>query len=332
MKSMKMFYIALAMIGLILFTAACGGDTNDSQDEADTTENTETENTENEEAASEERTLTDAVGNEVTIPADPQNIIASYLEDYLVALDVTPAAQWSVQGGESVQGYLQDSLGDVPTIPYDLPLESVASFEPDLLLMDSAGMVEGNKYDQYSRIAPTYVVGEAQNNDWRTELERVGEVLGKEDEAAQILEDYEQNVEETKTAVQDAIGDDSIAAIWLVGNTFYVVNDQLSAGDVLYNDLGVTAPNVVQEIANSSESNWSEISLEKLAQLDADHIILINDDGEGSEMLQDEIWQNIPAVQNGNIYEYASEDSSWLYTGPIANEMMLEDIKESLVE
>lgn len=332
MKLNKWFYIAIAMFGLILFASACSGEGDSADEQEDTQSEETTDDTQDAEEASGERTLTDAVGNEVTVPEDPQNIIASYLEDYLVALDVTPAAQWSVQNGESVQGYLQDSLGDVPTIPYDLPLETVASFEPDLILMDSAGMVEGNKYDQYSRIAPTYVVGEAENNDWRDEFNRVAEVLGKQDKAEQVMEDYEQKVEETKSALKEAIGDESVAALWLTGGTFYVVNDQLSSGDVLYNDLEVPAPNVVQEIADSSDSNWSEISLEKLAQLDADHIFLLNGDGEGAEALQDDIWQNIPAVEKGNVYEYNSNESSWLYTGPVANTQILEDIQESLVE
>ncbi|KHE70494.1 ABC transporter substrate-binding protein [Halobacillus sp. BBL2006] len=326
MKSFKFIYIALTLMALLMM-AACGSDNEDTS--------TDEENQGTEEADSNdggERTVTDAMGHEVTVPEEPKRVIASYLEDYLVALDIKPVAQWSVSDGASVQGYLQDSLEDVPTLPHDLPLETVASFEPDLLLMDSAGMVEGNKYDQYSKIAPTYVVGEAENNDWREELKRVGEVFGKEEEAAQVLEDYEQKAAETKEQVQSSIGDESVAAIWLVGNTFYVVNDQLSAGDVLYNDLDITKPNVVKEIAEKSTSNWSEISLEKLAQLDADHIFLINSDGEGAEKLQDDIWKNIPAVKNGNIYEYAEDKSSWLYTGPVANTMMLEDIKGQLVK
>lgn len=326
MKSFKFFYIALALLAL-LFAAACGSDNGDTSSEEESQETEETGSSE-----SGERTVTDAMGHEVTVPEEPKRVIASYLEDYLVALDIKPVAQWSVSDGASVQGYLQDSLKDVPTLPHDLPLETVASFEPDLLLIDSAGMVEGNKYEQYSKIAPTYVVGEAENNDWREELKRVGEVFGKEEEAAQVLEEYEKKVEETKGQVQESIGDESVAAIWLVGNTFYVVNDQLSAGDVLYNDLGITKPNVVKEIADNSSQNWSEISLEKLAQLDADHIFLINSDGEGAEKLQDDIWQNIPAVKNGNIYEYTADKTSWLYTGPVANTMMLEDIKEKLVK
>ncbi|WP_409251701.1 iron-hydroxamate ABC transporter substrate-binding protein [Bacillus sp. SCS-153A] len=322
----RYMYITSLLLALGLVTA-CGNDENNSASQTNEGQSDST----NEEAQNE-RTVTDAMGHELTIPAQPQRVIASYLEDYLVALGITPAAQWSVADGATVQGYLQDSLADVPTIPYDLPLETVTSFEPDLIIMDSAEMVEGNKYDQYSRIAPTYVIGTEQNNDWRDELQKIGEVFGKEEEAANVLEEYEQKVAETKEGLKASINDESIAAIWLVGNTFYIVNDALSSGDVLYNDLGVTPPNVVQEISDNSTANWSEISLEKLAELDADHIFLINSDGNGAEALQDDIWQNIPAVKNGNIYEYSAGDSSWLYTGPIANTKMLEDINESLIK
>ncbi len=329
MKQKKFRYVVGTMLAFSLFASACGNENGDTTTETEEqTQNTE----ENAENTNTERTVTDALGHEVTIPADPQKVIASYLEDYLVALGITPAAQWSVGDGATVQGYLQDSLADVPTIPYDLPLETVTSFQPDLIIMDSADMVEGTKYDQYNKIAPTFVVGTAQNNDWREELKIIGEVFGKENEATKVLEDYEQKVDALKAELDTAIGDESVAAIWLVGGTFYVVNDALSSGDVLYNDLGITLPNVVQEISNSSTANWSEISLEKLAELDADHIFLLNSDGNGAEKLSDPIWQNIPAVKNGNIYEYGAADTSWLYTGPVANTKMLEEIQASLIK
>ncbi|WP_077624403.1 iron-hydroxamate ABC transporter substrate-binding protein [Sediminibacillus massiliensis] len=327
MKKKNYLYIFASLLLCFFVLSACGNSEEDNADD----ESSNHEETSNTEETSEERILTDAMGNEVTIPANPERVLASYLEDYLVALGITPVAQWSVQDGESIQDYLQDSLEDVPTIPHDLPYETVASFDPDLIIMDSAEMVEGNKYDQYSSIAPTYVIGTEQNNDWRSEFKQVGEIFGKEEETQQVLDDYEQKAEEAKEQVHQAIGDESVAAIWLVGNTFYIVSDSLSSGDVLYNDLGLTLPNVVEEISANSTANWSEISLEKLAQLDADHIFLINSDGDGAEMLEDEIWQNIPAVKNGNIYEYGPE-SSWLYTGPVANQQMIDDVLESLAE
>jgi iron complex transport system substrate-binding protein len=323
MKLNKSFML-MGILFLVLLLAACGGN-EDSENASEDGSNEETQE-------GQARTLTDAAGNEVEIPANPENVIASYLEDYLVALDITPVAQWSVRDGEDVQDYLQDDLGDVPTIPSDLPYEAVASFEPDLLIMDSAEMVEGNKYDQYSKIAPTYVVGNEQNNEWRAELEEVAKVFGEEDKAEQVLAEYEEKAASAKEEINAAIGSDSAVALWLFSDTFYIVNENLSSGDVLYNDLGITTPNVVKEISGDSVQNWSEISLEKLAELDADHIFLANDDSEsGSKMLEDPIWQNIPAVKKGNIYEF-SGDSAWLYTGPIANSQIIDDVLESVKE
>lgn len=122
----------------------------------DTSENgAKTKDTKTEQAAEElstERILTDAMGHEVTIPAKPERIIASYLEDNLVALDITPLAQWTVNDGASIQNYLQDYLKDVPTIPYDLPFEVVTSFSPDLLVMSSAEAVEGGNTSSIQKL------------------------------------------------------------------------------------------------------------------------------------------------------------------------------------
>ncbi|WP_458121584.1 ABC transporter substrate-binding protein [Paenibacillus sp. Z6-24] len=104
-------------------------------------------------------------------------------------LGVTPVAQWSIGRGD-VQNYLQDKLKGVPAISSELPYEAVINFTPDLLLIDSAEMVAGEKYNQYAQIAPTYVVGNAQNNDWREELQSIGSALGKSDQAKQTLANY----------------------------------------------------------------------------------------------------------------------------------------------
>ncbi|WP_342514726.1 iron-hydroxamate ABC transporter substrate-binding protein [Sporosarcina sp. FSL K6-1522] len=279
-----------------------------------------------------ERTVTDAMGHEVTIPANPQHIIASYLEDNLVALGITPVAQWSVKDGAGTQAYLQEYLKDIPTIPHDLPFEVVTSFAPDLLIMNAAEAVEGSKYEQYAKIAPTYVVEVENNSDWRDKLLKVGELLGETDKAQQVLDDYEIKAAESREVIQNAVGTESAAAIWLVNNSFFIVSDNVSSGAVLYGDLGLTTPNVVKEISSTATGNWSAISLERLAELDADHIFLINSDkGNGAEMLQDPVWKNIPAVKNGHIYEYGAE-TSWLYSGAIANTQIMEDVVESLTK
>ncbi|WP_373022628.1 ABC transporter substrate-binding protein [Terribacillus halophilus] len=315
--------LLLAVFASVVFIiTGCGS--NDSSDKA---ENNASDNSE----SNQTRTMTDALGNEVEIPANPDNVIASYLEDNLVALDITPAAQWSVNNG-SPQGYLQDSLKDVPTIDSTLPFEAVASYKPDLIIMDSASMVEGDKYDQYNKIAPTYVMGTEENGDWRKELQTVGEIFGKEDKAQQVLDDYDAKAAEAKEQIQQAIGDESAAAIWLVGGKLYIVNENLSSGAVLYGDLGITVPEGVKEISEGAAANWNEVSLEQLATMDVDHLFLINsDEGDGSEILEDPLLANVPAIKEGNVYKY-DKDTSWLYTGPVANEQIVDDAVESLVE
>ncbi|WP_137744798.1 ABC transporter substrate-binding protein [Robertmurraya siralis] len=315
--------------GLLLVTLTACGETENSQSEPKENEQTELET---DAESSTERVLTDAMGNEVTVPANPERVIATYLEDHLVALGIIPVAQWSVKDGTSIQGYLQGELKDVPTIPHDLPFEAVQQFSPDLLIMDSASMVEGGKYEQYNKIAPTYVIGTEENNDWRDELLRVGEVFGKEDEAKKVLEEYDAKAKGAKEQIENKLGNPSAAAIWLVGGSFFVVSDSLSSGAVMYQDLGLQVPKVVQEISASAESNWNAISLEKLVELDAEYLFLINSDSaSGSSALNEALWKNIPAVKAGNVFEF-TPDESWLYTGAIANGQIIDNILKSIVK
>lgn len=272
-------------------------------------------------------TFTDAMGNEVTVPENPQRVIGSYLEDYLVALGVTPVAQWTV-GNDSDQAYLQDKLAEVPRINYDLPFEDVLSFEPDLLLMDSNSMVEGDKYDQYSKIAPTYVVTNGEDVTWRERLTDIAKVLHKEEQAAQLEADYDDLVAATKETYADQIQGKSIAVLWVVNNSVFMVSETKSSGQLLYHELGFKVPSLVSEISESATADWSAVSLEKLAELDAYYLILVNSD-KGADFFSEQVWQNLDAVKNNHLWEFGPE-SSWLYNGPIAYTKMIEDIQSKL--
>ncbi|THF84596.1 iron-hydroxamate ABC transporter substrate-binding protein [Cohnella fermenti] len=335
MKQQKSKKIALAAVGILAISTilgACGNDNNNNAASSPSASapaaSTSAAPSASAPAAAADRTVTDGLGHEVTVPANPQRVIASYLEDNLVALGVTPVAQWSVSNG--IQDYLQGSLKDVPTISYDLPYEEVASFTPDLIIVGSATTVEGDKYDSYSKIAPTYVVGDEANNNWRDSLLAVGKVLGKDAEAQKALDDYDAKAKDAKEKLQAAVGGQSAAALWLVGKSFFLVGQDLSAGAVLYGDLGLTPPSLVAELSSSAAS-WNAVSLEKLATLDADHLFLINSDGEASEELKSAIWQNLPAVKNGHVYEFAA-NTSWLYSGPIANGQIIDNVLDSLAK
>ncbi|WP_155593381.1 ABC transporter substrate-binding protein [Lysinibacillus cavernae] len=311
----NVFLAGILIISILL--AACGEQPSSSADKT------------NEESSN--RVLTDSIGHEVTIPKNPQRIIAPYLEDHLVALGIKPVAQWSVKGGTSIQNYLQDSLKDIPTIEFDLPFEAVTSFNPDLVVIGSPETAEGEKYEQYSKIAPTYVMG-TEDNNWRNKLLKVGEIFNQTDRAKEVLAHYDQFAKEAKEEIDQKVGNPSATVIWNMNNTIYMVSDTASSGVVLYEDLGLQAPMLVKEVSASAAGNWSPVSLEKFVQIDADYLFVINSDRAGSsELLNDPLLANIPAIKKGHVYEF-DQSSSWLYSGAIANRQIIQNVLDSIAK
>jgi iron complex transport system substrate-binding protein len=328
----RFMFLFISLVVMSLCLAACGEGNNTGSTSNASGSNTSDKATTGTETpgVATERTLTDPLGHEVKVPVNPERIIASYLEDYLVTLGVKPVAQWSVANG--IQDYLQNELTGIPTIPYDMPYEVVASHNPDLIIMGSSNTIEGDKYAQYAKIAPTYVLGDEINNDWRKALLKVGEILDKSKEAQKALDDYDAKAAEAKAKIQKVTGGTkSAAAIWLINKKFFIVGDNVSSGSVLYQDLGVTVPESVKKISNS-KANWNPISLEEMAQMDADYIFLINSDqADGAEALQDAVWKSIPAVANGDVFQF-DKTSTWLYYGATANSQTIDNIVNSIVK
>ena len=312
----KLFTIssALLMLGLL---SACSPSSSTTEETASSTTT----------ADNGTHTVTDTLGHSVEVPNQPKRIIGSYLEDYLIALGETPVAQWTVGSG-SIQDYLQEDLKDIPTISYDLPYENVLSFEPDLLLISSSATVEGGKYEQYSKIAPTYVVKNGTDVTWEEQLQDIGKVLNKEDKAKEIIQDYQDYAKETREALSDKINGKTAAVLWVTNNSAFMVSENRSSGRIVYEDLQFGVPSLVEEVSKEATSDWSAVSSEKLAELDADYIILVNSD-EQAAMFNEPTWQNLKAVKADQVFEFGPT-SSWLYNGPIASRQMIDDIKAEL--
>ena len=313
----KSLTLALSM-STVFALAACGGNEDNDPSATDSTSD------------SGPRVMTDALGNEVEIPENPERILGSYLEDYLVTLGETPVAQWSVANGTQV--YLEDQLEDVPTISSELPPEEVASFDPDLILVGEETQVESGLYEQYDQIAPTFVLGDEVTNDWRKALAKIGEILGKTEEADQALADYEALVDDTKEDIQAVIGEDKVAALWYVADTYYAVSPTQSSGATLFEDLELNPANVNANLPEDNVAQWNPVTLESLAELDADHLILVNStESTIDDILNDPVWANVPAVTKNQVYD-VSRESTWLYTGIQAHTQTVQQAKELLTQ
>ncbi|WP_099157227.1 iron-hydroxamate ABC transporter substrate-binding protein [Virgibacillus ndiopensis] len=306
---------------LALIVSACGNDDTKSDD---TDKNTDKE-------TPSEVTLDSKMG-EVTIPANVERVIAPYHEDALLALGVTPVAKWAI--GTSVQDYLEPQLEDVPKIEWNLPLEKVLERTPELIILESNLDSYEGSIEDYQKISDaTYVMTEEVTNDWRKQVELFGKMLGKEDKAKEVLNNYDEKVANAKEKLNESIGNETVAAIWVAGNKFYLFEKNRHSAEVLYSELGINQPEFVKSLGKADLAQWNALSMEKLSELKADHIFLLALEGEqGIETLENsKVWQSIPAAQNDHVY-IMNDPSFWTNKGLIASEKTIDAVVDTLIK
>ncbi|WP_055108576.1 ABC transporter substrate-binding protein [Paenibacillus ihumii] len=280
------------------------------------------------EAQSGERTFKDDLGHEIQVPERPQRVFAPYLEDSLLKLGVKPVAQWS--NGNLGHGYLQGELQDVPKLDFSggaPSSEVLLSYEPDLIVLHTANYAGDGVYENYSKIAPTYVFNNAAG-DVEKSLEILGELLGKTEEAKQALESYQQKVDEAKAAIEKNAPGKKVAIIRFAAKGVSLMGGNYFCGYVLNQQLGIEMTKLTEN------ENSLNLSLEILPELDADYIFVINAYGQGTErmkeMTESSIWKSIPAVQQGHVHEVS--DEYWLGSGLIAYEKIIDDVVKLMAE
>ncbi|WNS46229.1 ABC transporter substrate-binding protein [Paenibacillus sp. MMS20-IR301] len=334
----RKFIWTIVLILAMSALAACGADNNAGDANAAQTGNAagqaqagtapaETGN----EAASESatRTVTGEFGD-VEIPVNPQRVAGIYVEDYLKALGVTPVVQW-YHPSWGKQDYLDL---DVPEYDITGSIEALLDKNPDLIIAD--GGADEAKYEQYSRVAPTYRLPEAVLQDSRLMLAAIADALGIPEKAETVLVEYDQKVEAGKAKLQQALGQEKVAVIRLnvADKTFALFGVENRYTGVIYDQFGLTPVPMAAEMTEYQ----SIISEELIPELEADHIIIFPDNGgwdtaanqEAIGILDGPLWKNLPAVKNGNIYKM--ERSHWQSGAITANSMKLDDLLQAMVK
>lgn len=327
LKSIKTSGLTLLIVMMaVSLLAACGSkDQNTAEPSQEAAAAAQTEAPETTEAAEEPstKTVTDELDHELTIPSKPLKVFAPYMEDSLLSLGVLPVAQWA--DGENGQPYLQDQLADVPKANFvggtPPSPEVVMDFEPDLIILHTAFYAENGVYEKYSKIAPTYVFKNAAG-DLQSSITKLGELLGKTDEAEQALSAYDQKKEEAKAKLAPVIEGKKAALINFNGKGMYLIGGNYFGGYVLSHELGIGKSKLVETV------NSVDASPEILPELDADFIFTINYKGTGTANIKtltdNGIWKSMPAAKNGYVYEVS--DQYWTGGGLIAYGKIIDDV------
>lgn len=291
--------------------------------------NEQTASKQDTEPAGESRTFQDIIGP-VQVPANPQRIVAPYVEDALISLGVKPAMQWAL--GDLVQEYLQPYMEGVPKLDFTdgVNMEALISANPDLIVLYTKNLAENGAYEQFSKIAPTYAFEDA-TVDWRGTLRTLGEMLHKTEDAEKAIQKYDQKAKTAQEQLQPLTNGKTFAVIRVKPKEVLLMDGTYYSGPVLYQDLGLQPHKLVREQA------WEynkPLSLEMLPELDVDYLFLLVQ-GEAAkekakELTTSPIWKAMPVVMQNHVFEV--DNSYWMASGAIANEKKIDDVIKFVTE
>lgn len=326
-KSRRWAAVCLAvLLSLSVAIAGCGkqGESNKQAGQAgkEGTAQQQT-NPAGEQPSSGTRTVSDEFG-ELEIPVHPQRIAGVYLEDYLVALGITPVVQW-YHPNWGKQDYLDL---DVPQFDITGSIEALLDASPDLIIVD--GVVDAAKYEIYSKIAPTYRLPENILQNPPEILRTIADLVNQKEKGEEVLKQYDQKVADAKEKLKSAIGDETVAVIRLnIGDkTLALFGIENRYAGNIYKEIGLAPPTMVSEMKDFH----AVISEEALPELNADHIIVFPSNGywdsaenkEAEKLFDSPLWKSMPAVKNGHVYQV--DRTHWQSGAIYANMKKIDDL------
>lgn len=254
------------------------------------------------------------------VPVDPQRVVV--LEpvelDTAVALGVTPVGAAVASNVAGVPEYLGvDGIAPVGTVP-EPDLEAIAALKPDLILGTESR--HSKLYDQLESIAPTVFMA-TQADPWQENVQLIAQALGKQEEAQDLLDNFNERCEDIKTEFNtsqktaNVIRPRDETTLSIYGPTSF-------AGGAL-ECVGLTIP----------EQEWedgglqADISPENILSSKADYVFVTTLDVNDPSTIPNAITQNaaeFPAVT-------LVDTSYWISgVGPKGGELVLSDLEKFL--
>ena len=265
------------------------------------------------------------------IPVKPQRIIAVQYTGAMLALGVKPVGadnEWSVYPLLEEEWAGIEHVGDPWT---GLNLEKIMSLEPDLIVTH----VEAT-YDELAKIAPTLWIPWLQYSP-PEQIALFGDILGKQEEAEQWQRQFESKVEQTKANVGSIIGpDETVSIVNIRPQNQFIYGNKAMGGYVIYELLGLNAPDIVRQEVLDQGLGQLEVSLELLPEYaGSDYIFLsVLESGGGAERAQEitggSLWNGLPAAQSNKVVPL--DWNTYFTTDPLSTMKQLDTFAELLNE
>ncbi|TMW72810.1 iron-hydroxamate ABC transporter substrate-binding protein [Alteribacter natronophilus] len=254
----------------------------------------------------------------VEVPADPERVVvlASFAGNVMsLDVDLVGVDAWSMDNPN-----FEEELEGVEVVS-DESLEKLIELDPDLII----GLSNTNNIDRLEEIAPvvTYTYGEV---DYLTQHIEIGKLLNKEDEARAWVDDFKERASAMGEEIKEEIGEDATVSVFEnFDKQLYVFGDNWGRGtEILYQEMELEMPEKVEEMA--LEEGYYALSAEVLPEFAGDYMIFSKVADTDNSFTETETYQNIPAVENGNVFE--AEAMKFYFNDPLTLEYQLDFFEE----
>ena len=235
----------------------------------------------------------------------PERIFtAGYNEqDTLWALGVAPVGVTDWMGFENGIGPWAEeaaaAAGEKPVMLKDLDgiqYEKIAALRPDVIIALYTDLTKG-EYDKLSQIAPTVAQPKGVADwgiAWQDTVTTIGRIVGKPDEAEEVIADLDDRIAQEKEAHPEFEGKTASFAMSLDGIWAYGENDPRSR---LLQALGFELSPPLLELVGDAFSK--KISNERADLLDLDTVAWIGSKADKEQLEDNRVYTRLPVHQEG---------------------------------
>ncbi|WP_312894861.1 AraC family transcriptional regulator [Paenibacillus eucommiae] len=283
-------------------------------------------------AAETTRSYTDTQGNVVDIPVHPKRIVmqGNIAGDFW-ALGIEPVGldHRFIEGKETL--YKQNNPAE--DIGFPTNFEKVLSLDPDVIML---GYMMEKQYEEASKIAPVVVFDQAM--PLKERLPVIADLIGKKEEAAQWLADYDR---QAKAMWQDLLaqgkvkdGETAVVLIYYWDKSMYLMKKG-GLADLLYQADGLKMDPAVEALHPLGDSPYISVTEEVMHdQLIGDHLFVLypsNEDAKATfdELLKTPLWSALPQVKNNKVYFV---DTKLNYTDALTSEQLLDELPKLIAQ
>ena len=295
-RSILAFVLVAGILGVAIFTTGCV------QEQTDT--------------GMTVTTITDMAGRNVTIPAEVNSVVTLYPPATKIIYTIAPDKLVGIDRvSVGYEGFreIDPRIKDMPVVGTGSAVnnEVVLSLSPDVIItVPRSGSSSPDKLQETLGI-PVICVNPRDHDGIKKTHQLIGEVLGEEDRAEELVSYYNEKVNYI-TGKTSRIPENERVRVYFAGGGPKGGSMLTTVGKkFIWHDNINVAGGI--NVAENLTGYFNTVSIEQVIRWDPEVIITGRAEGASEDILSDPKWQDIRAVRNGRVYVIPSYTHTWGY-------------------